>query len=172
MNATTYATNKDFRKNIDIRKKVKYGSKERHIVLPPEDFAYGVPNRPPTPIKDVINNAYGNRAESVIRKEYATFMKEKQKMFHLTPRTTNHFNKLYELSRTRMNYDNQPEPELYKMRMFKDVGSKVAEGIKQFKTYHPYKKNNLDSMIEKVQGELNDAGANYQAPPQKVHISN
>ena len=58
MNATTYGTHKDFRKNIDIRKKMRHGTKERHINLPPEDFAYGIRNRTPTPIKDVINNGY------------------------------------------------------------------------------------------------------------------
>ena len=49
-----------------------------------------------------------------------------------------------------------PEPPLWKMRMFRDVGSKVAEDIKKFKTYAPYKKgeNNLDKMIKNVQNEI------------------
>ena len=42
------------------------------------------------------------------------------------------------------------------MRMFRDVGSKMAEDIKKFKTYVPYKKgeNNLDKMIKNVQNEI------------------
>ena len=65
MNATNFGTNKDFRRTVDIRQKVRHGKIERKIYLPPEDFAYGLPNRPPTPFKDVIYNAYGNRAEDV-----------------------------------------------------------------------------------------------------------
>ena len=52
----------------------------------------------------------------------------------------------------------EPEKPLYKLKMFQNVGSKVAEQIKQFKTYQPYKKkNNLDDLIEKVQGEITQA---------------
>ncbi len=61
MNATTFATNKDFRRTIDIRQKMRHGGRERKIILPREDFVYGLPNRPPTPFKDVIYNSYGNR---------------------------------------------------------------------------------------------------------------
>ena len=147
MNATTYGTHKDFRKNIDIRKKMRHGTKERHINLPPEDFSYGIRNRTPTPIKDVINNGYGNRAEDVIGMEYQTFMKEKQLVNRLVPKTTPHFNKMMQ--------ENVEEKPLYKMKMFKDVGSKVAEGVKMFKTYHPMKrKDNLDHMIEKVENDI------------------
>ena len=43
--------------------------------------------------------------------------------------------------------------------MFQDVGSKVAEEVKLFKTYHPYKKrkkndDGVDYLINKVQGEI------------------
>jgi membrane-anchored protein YejM (alkaline phosphatase superfamily) len=49
---------------------------------------------------------------------------------------------------------------LYKLKMFQSVGSKIAESIKQFKTYHPYKKrekssdNGIDNVINKVQEEI------------------
>ena len=48
---------------------------------------------------------------------------------------------------------------LYKLKMFQDVGSKVAEEVKLFKTYHPYKKkkkvdDGVDYLINKVQGEI------------------
>ena len=77
MNATNFATNKDFRKTVDIRQKVRQGKIEKKIYLPPEDFAYGLPNRPPTPFKDVIYNAYGNRAEDIIRNEYDNYIRER-----------------------------------------------------------------------------------------------
>ena len=77
MNATNFGTNKDFRKTVDIRQKMRHGKIERKIYLPPEEFAYGLPNRPPTPFKDVIYNAYGNRAEDVIRNEYDCYIRER-----------------------------------------------------------------------------------------------
>ena len=45
--------------------------------------------------------------------------------------------------------------------MFQDVGSKVAEEVKLFKTYHPYRKkkkvdDGVDYLINKVQGEIEE----------------
>lgn len=152
MNATTYGAHKDFRRHIDIKKQMKYGTKEKRIVLPPEDFAYGVRNRTPTPVKDVINNAYGNRAEEVIGMEYKTFMKEKQACNRLAAKTTPHFNKMMQ-TRKMANY--VEEKPLYKMKMFKEVPSKVAEGVKNFKTYRPMKKKDgIDHLIEKVEHDI------------------
>ena len=94
----------------------------------------------------------GNRAEEVIGMEYNTFMREKQLINRLVPKTTPHFNKM--LQTRRMNEQVEEKP-LYKMKMFKDVGSKVAEGVKMFKTYHPMKrKDNLDHLIEKVENDI------------------
>ena len=183
MNATTYATNKDFRRTIDIRQKMRKGGRDRKIILPHEDFVYGLPNRPPTPFKDVINNAYGNRAEEIIRNEYRTFIKEKSVKNIRPPKVIPRFYnpKLEEIKKREeerkkgsldyeepiinepMDYDkkNENEKPLYKLKMFQNVGSKVAEQIKQFKTYHPYKKktfncqdDGIDHLINKVQGEI------------------
>ena len=74
MNAANYHSFKDFRKNIDIKQKLKRGKLDRKIILPKEGFTYGKPNRPPTPIKDIINNNYGNLAEISIRDEYKNFI--------------------------------------------------------------------------------------------------
>ena len=77
INEANYKAIKDFRKSIDIKHKIKFGSKDRKVVLPPDYFVYGKPNCPPTPIKEVINNDYGNRAEEIIRNEYQRFIKQK-----------------------------------------------------------------------------------------------
>lgn len=175
MNATNFGTNKDFRKNVDIRQKVKVGQKLKKVELPEENFTYGLPNRPGTPIKDVINGAYGNRAEEIIRKEYDTFIKEKSKIYRRPPKVVPRYisKKVEEMrlkeEEKKMNdleagYDlaleeKKDEKPLYKLKMFQDVGSKVAEGIKQFKTYQPYKKKDkiqdgVDELINKVQGEI------------------
>ena len=201
MNATNFQTNKEFRQNVDIRKKIKQGIKKRAIFLPPEDFAYGVPNRPSTPMKNVVNNEYGNVAEEEIKKDYQTFITEKNRRRAGPPKVVPRFinPKVFELrakeeekkkqeaeeAALKLDYvppeeELPPEPEkpLYKLKMFQNVGSKVAEQIKQFKTYQPYKKkNNLDDLIEKVQGEITQAEQlqqgiqqNYQEKQQPVPV--
>ena len=56
------------------------------------------------------------------------------------------------------------EKPLYKLKMFQDVGSKVTEGIKAFKTYKPCKTegnvNGLNNIIEKVQSEIKEKEEN------------
>lgn len=76
MNATSHALNKDFRRSVDIKSRVVKGTNERKIYLPAEDFTYGRKNRTPTPVKDVINYSYANRAEEVIKMEYGAYIGE------------------------------------------------------------------------------------------------
>ena len=195
MNATNFGTNKDFRKTVDIRQKVRQGKIERKIYLPNEDFAYGLPNRPPTPFKDVMYNAYGNRAEDVIRNEYNNYIRERSVKNMRPPQVITRYKnpKAEEYKKRDLekklggltayngfgneenNFENKNEKPLYKLKMFKDVGSKVAEEIKLFKTYHPYKKkkkvdDGVDYLINKVQGEIeqnNKKGLNNYQPYQK-----
>ena len=199
MNATNFNTNKDFRKNIDIRQKVRHGKIEKKIYLPPEEFAYGLPNRPPTPFKDVIYNAYGNRAEDIIRNEYDNYIRERSMKNSRPPEIiTRYINPKAEEYRKRDlekkagsltgypgfdNEENNPystknEKPLYKLKMFQDVGSKVAEEVKLFKTYHPYKKkkkvdDGVDYLINKVQGEIEQNNKNelnnYQYNNQNIN---
>ena len=189
MNATNFNTNKDFRKNIDIRQKMRHGEKGKKIILPDDNFVYGMPNRPPTPFKEVINNAYGNRAEEIIRNEYDNFIAEKTKFYHRPPKVVPRFisKKVEEMKKRdeerkkndldtpleEIEKEMKNQKPLYKLKMFQDVGSKVAEGIKQFKTYHPYKKHqftecakdsNIDNLINKVQGEINEQNQIKQGP--------
>ena len=176
MNAANYKAIKDFRKSIDIKQKVKHGSKNKKIILPPENFVYGMPNRPPTPIKEVINNDYGNRAEAIIRNEYRRFIKQKSHANLRPPKVVpRYINPLVEELKKREEerkknsldepYDEElfgkkDDKPLYKLKMFQSVGSKIAENIKQFKTYHPYKKkekvkdDGIDNLINKVQEEI------------------
>ena len=42
----------------------------------------------------------------------------------------------------------EPEKPLYKLKMFQNVGSKVAEGLKKFKTYKPH--NSINCLKEKI----------------------
>lgn len=45
---------KKFREENDLRVRKTYGTKEIKKALPPEDFAFGKPNRPSTPVKGLI----------------------------------------------------------------------------------------------------------------------
>ena len=173
MNATNYATNKDFRKTADIRQKIRVGHKTKKAILPDDSFTYGMPYRIPIPIKDLIQGVFGNQAEQDIRNEYNHFCNESNKNYQKTPRViARHYNeiidkmKIYDQIRKRNGLDipyNQIQNELeskkpvYKMKMFKNVESKVSQRIKEFKTYHPNKKlenkegKMLDNLIEHIQ---------------------
>ena len=85
MGATGHTSNKDFRKNVDIRKKMKQGVKKTNIVLPDEDFVYGKPNPPHEDIADIIYNTYGNKAEETIKQEYENYIAQKSKI-HRRPK--------------------------------------------------------------------------------------
>ena len=175
MGATGHTSNKDFRKNVDIRKKMKQGGKQKNLVLPEEDFAYGLANPPHEDIADIIYNTYGNRAEEMIKKDYEDFIAEKSKIFRrpkVVPRfispKVEEMKKKEEERKANMldapieeeNVDEQnkePEKPLYKLKMFQNVGSKVTEGIKKFKTYKPFKvKHNIEEENNGINKIIND----------------
>mmetsp|Transcript_29092 Transcript_29092/g.21067 ORF Transcript_29092/g.21067 Transcript_29092/m.21067 type:complete len:85 (-) Transcript_29092:262-516(-) len=76
--ATTANRQSAFRKSVDIRMKDSLNSK-RQLYGPEDDFKYGIPNRPSTPIKSVMNNDYGMSAEMGIDKRYETIEKDIKK---------------------------------------------------------------------------------------------
>ena len=174
MGSTGHTSNKDFRKNVDIRKKKKQGGKQTNIVLPDEDFVYGMPNPPHEDIADLIYNTYGNKAEESIRQEYENYIAKKSKVFRrpkVVPRFINP--KVEEMKKKEEerkansldapieeeNLEEKKEPEkpLYKLKMFLNVGSKVAEGIKKFKTYKPYKiKEHHEEESDAINKIIND----------------
>ena len=182
MGATGYTSNKEFRKTVDIRKKLKVGGAHKQIVLPNEDFTYGLPYPKNENIADLIYNTYGNRAEDQIKKDYEAFIAEKSKVFR-RPKVVPRFisplveeMKKKEEERKANSLDapieeeenleeegeKEPEKPLYKLKMFQNVGSKVAEGIKQFKTYKPFnvkkpveeENNGINKIINDVQEDL------------------
>ena len=179
MNANTLSTSKEFRKNIDIRQKVHHGGKAKKIKLPEENFVYGFSSPDDANFKDLINYTYGNRAEELLKKDYEQFIKEKTKVCSKPPKVIPRFispkveemrKKEEERKANDLNYvpeedekkdEKNDEKPLYKLKMFQNVGSKVAEGIKKFKTFKQYKikkpeneNNGLDNIINKVQDEI------------------
>ena len=77
MNTANYKSIKDFRKSVDIKQKIKHGTKDIKKVLSPKNFVYWIPNLSPTLIKEVINNEYGNRTVTIITNEYKTLFKQR-----------------------------------------------------------------------------------------------
>jgi len=180
MGATGHTTNKEFRKTVDIRKKMKQGAIQKNIVLPDEDFAYGLPYPPRENIADLIYNTYGNRAEDQIKKEYEEFIAEKSKVYRrpkvvprfISPKVEEMKKKEEERKANSLDApieeenteeeNKEPEKPLYKLKMFQNVGSKVAEGIKKFKTYKPFRlktdveeeNNRMNQIINDVQEDV------------------
>ena len=178
--ATGHTTNKEFRKTVDIRKKMKQGAIQKNIVLPDHDFAYGLPYPPRENIADLIYNTFGNRAEDQIKKEYEEFIAEKSKVYRrpkvvprfISPKVEEMKKKEEErkansldapIEEENLEEENkEPEKPLYKLKMFQNVGSKVAEGIKKFKTYKPYRlktdveeeNNRMNQIINDVQEDV------------------
>lgn len=74
----------------------------------------------------------------------------------LVPKSTKFHDKFME---SRKNLKEKEDKPLYKMKMFNNVGSKVVENIKKFKTAEGGK-DNLDNLIAKVEGELHDLNDN------------
>ena len=65
------------KKETNIRLNVPKGRRGVVMELPSEDFVYGMPTKPPTPIKNVICNYYGEVAAALTErtyKEYARFV--------------------------------------------------------------------------------------------------
>ena len=155
MGATGHTSNKNFRKNIDIRKKMKHGENHQKLFLPPEDFVYGLPYPPRDSISDLIYNTFGNKAEEELKKDYEAFIAEKSKIYRrpkvvprfISPKVEEMKKKEEERKANLLDApidevleeeeNKEPEKPLYKLKMFQNVGSKVAEGIKKFKTYKP-----------------------------------
>jgi len=67
---------------------------------------------------------------------------------------------------SKKNIQKNEQKPLFKMRMFTGVGSKVMEGLKNFKTYEKEndaankQKDNLDSIIQKIENELKEIEGN------------
>ena len=69
----------------------------------------------------------------------------------LVPKSTKFHEKFIQSKKNAKEKEDKP---LYKMKMFHNVGSKVVENIKKFKTSEG--KDNLDNLIMKVENELTD----------------
>ena len=116
----------------------------------------------------MIYNVYGNKSEEIQNKKYKDFIEQKSKIIKkekVKPRFINP--KVEEMKKKEENrkaniYDAYTEKPLYKLKMFQNVGSKVTENIRKFRTFKPimkksinksqeFDKNGVDKLIEKLQ---------------------
>ena len=70
----------------------------------------------------------------------------------MIPKTTKHFDS--KLSKKKEKKSSEVK-QLYKLKMFEGVDSKVRQNLNNFKTYNA-KKDNIDCLIEKVENELKE----------------
>jgi len=86
------ATSKDFRSlaraSEEIRLAPNVGTKAVKLLLPEEDFVYGNPNRPPTPMNEVMCHDYGNRAAHQTQNIYKERVLETLQQTRIRPKST------------------------------------------------------------------------------------
>jgi len=174
MGAANHGANKDFIKSVDLHQRLHHFSQNKKPILPDDKFIYGLPSPKNENISNIINYTYGNKAEEIIRKEYEDFIQRKSKIIK-TPKVVPRFisPKVEEMKKKEeerkansldepIEEEKKEEKPLYKLKMFMNVGSKVAEGIKAFKSYKPFnvkksnKIKNEDNKMDKIINDVKD----------------
>ena len=103
--------------------------------LPPRDFAYGVMNRPSTPIEGVISNEYGQFAEISADAKYRDSLQKPEKLTKKPVRPTKASEKLLEHQKSKNSPDKSEKAETFKIKRFTKVESRVkAQLTKDKKT--------------------------------------
>ena len=147
---------------MDLKNVLSKGSIEKKIYLPNKDFTYGIKNRVSTPIKNIINYQYSNKAEELIRRSYSQMISHRQPIEKIIPKMTRYFEqKIAKKKEEKKLKESMEIKELYKMKKFLKVESKLKENLKKFKTYLPNifeyktgKDDNLDDLISKVEDDI------------------
>ena len=144
---------KEIRKKLsNIRKKLIIEKKQKFKIKRNASYVYGLSKPRNENIANLIYNIYGNKAEETLNKNYEEFITEKsrrKKMPKVSPRyispKVEEMKKKEEERKANLLSDNnyninlykKKEKPLYKLKMFQDVGSKVAENIRKFRTFKP-----------------------------------
>ena len=168
------------KKMENVRKKIKMGRKPQKLLYASKSCVYGLPSPKQEGIANLIYNIYGNKAEEIRKKNYENFIKEKSR-FHKVGKVIPRFisPKVEEMKKKeeerKANLLDSPlqilekkeEKSLYKLKIFKNVGSKVAESIRQFRTFKPimskknnksqiFNENDINKIINKVHNEIQE----------------
>jgi len=124
------SSSKHFRDFTLINKGVtvtpKVGTKAVQIVLPEEEFRYGISNRPSTPMDQVMSNNYGNNAATFSEDIYKARIAEASEIRSTRPKTTKTAQLVMETTAKKLeemdNYGNNNE---FKMKQFQTAQRKV-----------------------------------------------
>jgi hypothetical protein len=123
----------ELRKNTDARvPEAKIGA-GRDKKLPPNEFAFGKPNRPSTPINGVISNFYGESAENDQKVKYDVTYQVK-KSFKPLPaaKETKAVQKAKEFKQTTKIQHDSPDKKEFKLKRFQDVQPRTNTYKKPF----------------------------------------
>ena len=151
----------------NMRKKVKIGQKHPFKLIRSSSYVFGLSKPKNENIDDLIYNIYGNKAEDLLKKNYEEFITEKSKR-KFTPSSTPRYisPKVKEMKRKKEEekksnllsdiniYEKKEKPMLYKLKMFQNVGSKVTESIKKFKTFKPIMFNKNKNINRSIKNEV------------------
>ena len=139
----------------NIRIKIKKRKKHSRNIIKSSSCVFGLANPKHEDIADIINNTYGNNAEKKLKENYESFMKEKSKIRRIPkviPRyistKVEEMKKKEEEKKENMLIASTIELKpLYKLKRFQNVGSKVTEAIKKFKTFKPILNKNINKSV-------------------------
>ena len=180
----------------NIRQKIKIGHKPQKILYPNNSCVYGLPTAKQEGIKDLINNTYGNKAEEILKKNYENFIRKKRKVTKIgkviprfiSPKVEEMKKKEEERKANLLDnpleyFDKKDGKPLYKLKMFRNIGSKVAQDIRQFRTFKPimskkdnksqeFNNNNINKIINKVKSEVEQKEKNNLEIIEKDLVNN
>ena len=101
--------------------------------LPPQEFTYGIMNRPSTPIDGVISNSYGQYAEQVADEMYKRSTQKPEKQTKKPVRTTKATEKLLEHQKIKDSPSKNDKVDNFKIKRFTKVESRVKAQLKHGK---------------------------------------
>jgi hypothetical protein len=123
----------DFRKLNDAKiPKQKGEVRALKINLPHEEFSYGIPNKPSTPMDQVVSFEYAARAVEMNKRMLEVKQRERdeKKAFESTPKQTKSLKLLTESAVKKKESPQIASAKVpFKMSKFKDVQSKVSPSL-------------------------------------------
>jgi len=125
-----FSSSKHFRDMAQINDGVriipKAGTKVIPIVLPEEEFRFGICNRPSTPMNNVMSNNYGNNAAAVSEDIYYNRAAESNQPRSIRPKSTKTVQLGLETTAKKLDeMENYGSNNLFKMKKFDGAQRKV-----------------------------------------------
>lgn len=102
-----------------------------------------------------MHYAYGNEAALAMKRSYSNIIQESSRKERLLPKSTKHYDKRLDFMKTMRDQSNNHK-EMYKIKRYLNVDSKVRQSLNNFKTYVSKGKGNLDVLINKVENEIRE----------------